>query len=162
MQKLTTTTVTVLITSPLHAPLTGLVPASFTSSSAYVTKSNGTTVSYTLTGKLLEVDSVNAPGLYLLTIPSTVLDIAGFVSVSLSPAIPGTFIPVLYKDEISVAASDMELIRKMLLNNQRINQESATLQILDDNGVDVVLEYYLTDNVGQKSIFNIRNKVKKV
>ncbi len=105
---------------------------------------------------------MNAPGLYLLTIPSTVLDIAGFVSVSLSPAIPGTFIPVLYKDEIGISGGQLELIRKVLLNNERINQEAATLQILDDNGVDVVLEYYLTDNVGQKSIFNIRNKVKKV
>ncbi len=162
MQKLTTTKVTILILSPANAPVTALTPASFTSSSAYVTKADGTTTSYSLTGKLSEIDSVNSPGLYLLTIPSTVLDIVGFVSVTLSPAVPGTFVPAIYKDDVGISGVDMDLIRKVLLNNERINQDSATLQILDDNGVDVVLEYYLTDNVGQKSIFNIRNKVKKV
>lgn len=162
MQKSTTTKVTILILSPSNVPVTALTPASFTSSSAYVIRADGTSTSYSLTGNISEIDAVNSPGLYLLTIPSTVLDIVGFVSVSLSPAIPGTFIPVIYKDEIGISGGQLELIRKMILNNQKINQESATLQILDDNGVDIALEYYLTDDVGGKSIFNIRNKVKKV
>lgn len=162
MQKSTTTKITVLILSPSNVPVTALTPASFTSSSAYVIKADGTSTSYSLTGNISEIDAVNSPGLYLLTIPATVLDIVGFVSVSLSPAIPGTFIPAIYKDEIGISGGQLELIRKVLLNNERINQESATLQILDDNGIDIALEYYLTDEVGGKSIFNIRNKVKKV
>lgn len=129
MQKLTTTKITLLILSPTNVPVTALTPASFTSSSAYVIKADGTSTSYSLTGNISEIDAVNSPGLYLLTIPSTVLDIVGFVSVSLSPAIPGTFIPVIYKDEIGISGGQLELIRKMILNNQKINQESATLQI---------------------------------
>lgn len=113
MQKSTTTKVTVLILSPSNVPVTALVPASFTSSSAYVIKADGTSTSYSLTGNISEIDAVNSPGLYLLTIPATVLDIVGFVSVSLSPAIPGTFIPVIYKDEVGISGVDMELIRKI-------------------------------------------------
>ena len=62
MQKSTTTKVTVLILSPANIPVTALVPASFTSSSAYVTKADGTTTSYNLTGNISEIDAVNSPG----------------------------------------------------------------------------------------------------
>lgn len=108
-----------------------------------------------------EIDSTNTPGLYLITLPASILDQTGQLSVAFYPVAPTTFNSQIYHDEVGISATDFTLIKKVLVNNQVIDAENGLLRIYDDNATDVILEYYLQNGSTNKSIFDIRRKIRK-
>lgn len=77
------------------------------------------------------------------------------------PVAPTTFNSQIYHDEVGISATDFTLIKKVLVNNQVIDAENGLLRIYDDNATDVILEYYLQNGSTNKSIFDIRRKIRK-
>ena len=138
--------------------VTGLVAADFR---CRLTKSDGVTSAFSLVGNISEIDSVNAPGLYLITLPSLVLDKSGYLSVAFYNVTPGDFDSFLFESEVGVSAQDFITIRKYLINNEIVDQPSGVLRIMDDNGIDTFMSYYLQDEQTQPSVYNIRRKIRK-
>lgn len=152
-----TTKITILIKKN-DLGVTGLVPTDFICS---VVKADGTKSTYNLTGNISEIDSVNCPGLYLVTLQSTILDQSGKVSVLFFNSTPTTFDSYLYTDEIGISGTDFLQLKKFLINNQVVDQSTGTLNILDDNNSSVFMSYYLQDEQTLPSIFNIRRRIRK-
>lgn len=152
----TTNKITVLIKLGVVG-VTGLTDADIICT---LVKSDGTNSILSLTGIISEVDSVNSPGLYLVAIPSTAVSISGPISLTFVNVTPGTFDSFSYTNEVGISANDFISIRKYLLNNEIVDQTNGLLKIMDDNGVDVFLSYYLQDEQSKPSIFNIRRKIK--
>jgi len=142
--------------------VTGITSANIQGGSAYFTKADGTTASVVLSGaNLFEIDSVNQPGIYQFLIPGSVLNVIGKLSIAFYPAIGATFIAKVIIEEVGVSISDLALMRKILTNNEVIDQPNGLLRLYDDNGIDVVAEWYLQDDSSSKSIYNIRKKLRK-
>jgi len=142
--------------------VTGITSANIQGGSAYIVKADGTTASVVLSGaNLFEVDSVNQPGIYQFLIPGSVLNVIGKLSIAFYPSIGATFITKVIIEEVGVSISDFALMRKILTNNEVVDQPNGLLRLYDDNGIDVVAEWYLQDDSSTKSIYNIRRKIRK-
>lgn len=126
-----------------------------------VVKADGTKSTYNLTGNISEIDSINCPGLYLITLQSTILDQSGKLSVLFFNSTPSTFDSYLYNDDIGISGGDFLQLKKFLINNQVIDQSAGTLNILDDNNSTIFMSYYLQDEQTLPSIFNIRRRIRK-
>jgi len=153
----TQTKITILVKSGA-TPITGLTAANI---SATLTKGSGVSTTFSLVGNISEINSVTAPGLYLITLPASILDIPGYLSMAFYNVTPGTFDPFLFQSEVGVSAQDFITIRKYLINNEIVDQPSGVLKIMDDNGTDVLMSYYLQDEQTNPSIYNIRRKIRK-
>lgn len=162
----TATRLPLLLVDSFGVGVTGVNSAQIKSGKAFLTKGDGTTafISIVDSGMLqnwYEIDPTNQPGLYSLILPSTSTNVLGKISITLYPDVGATFVAKMVMDEIGVSPSDFSLMKKVLLNNEIIDQGNALLRIYDDNGIDVVAEYYLQDSDSSKSIYNIRRKIRK-
>lgn len=156
--KSTQTKITVLIQNA-GLPVAGLTNSNV---ACKVVKADGTAVTLNLSGLISEIDPATAPGLYLVTLPASILDQIGKISVTFYPVAPTVFLAQSYQDEVGISANDFSLIKKILVNNQIIDESAGLLRIYDDDGVTVALEYYLQNQASNKSIYDIRRKIRKV
>lgn len=138
--------------------VTGLVAGDFI---CKLTKSDGVSTTFSLSGNISEIDSVNAPGLYLITLPASILDKSGYLSIGFYNVVAATFDSFLFESEVGVSAQDFITIRKYLINNEIVDQPSGVLRIMDDNGTDTFMSYYLQDEQTKPSVYNIRRKIRK-
>lgn len=138
--------------------VTGLSDTDVTCS---VVKADGSLSSLFMVGNFVELNPVSSPGLYLVTIPASVLNQSGNISFTFYNVTPGTFDSITLEQDVGLSQSDLIKIRKYLLNNEVVDQQNGLLNILDDNGVDIFLSYYLQDEQTKPSIYNIRRKILK-
>ena len=153
----TQTKITVLIKLG-STEITGLTASSI---ACTLVKGDGTSSVFNLTGNISEINSLTAPGLYLITLPASILNIAGPTSLSFYNTSPGTLNSFTYSNEVGISAQDFVTIKKYLINNEVIDQTNGLLNIMDDNGTDILMSYYLQDEQTMPSIYNIRRKIRK-
>lgn len=152
-----------ILTDSFGTPVTGVLPADVKNAMAYVTKGDGSTTMIPLTSQnFFEIDSVNQPGIYQLLVTAPFLNILGKISIVLYPAVGSTFLTKVLFEDVGTSLSDITLIKKFLYNNEVVDQGNAILRLYDDNGIDILAEWYLQDESTGKSIFNIRRKIRKV
>lgn len=152
--------VPVYLKTSLGANATGIVPANILNGIVEITKADGSTVSITLVGSGMgqnwfEIDSVQSPGLYHILLPTTATSILGPIQYTINPAAT-QFISVAYFETVT---SNLTSIYQFLFGNQKIDQTNSRLIIYQSDGITPLVQYYLTDENAQPSIYNIRNKV---
>lgn len=138
--------------------VTGLVDTDITCS---VVKADGSLASLSMVGNFVELNALSSPGLYLITVPAAVLNQPGYISFTFYNVTPGTFDSVTVEQDVGLSQTDLIKIRKYLLNNEIVDQQNGLLNIMDDNGIDIYLSYYLQDEQTKPSIYNIRRKILK-
>lgn len=138
--------------------VTGLVDTDITCS---VVKADGSLTALSMIGNFIELNAVSSPGLYLVTIPASVLNQPGYISFTFYNVTPGTFDSVTVEQDVGLSQTDLIKIRKYLLNNEIVDQQNGLLNIMDDNGIDIFLSYYLQDEQTKPSIYNIRRRILK-
>lgn len=138
--------------------VTGLVDTDITCS---VVKADGSLTALSMIGNFIELNAVSSPGLYLVTIPASILNQAGKISFTFYNVTPGTFDSITIDEDVGISQIELINIRKYLLNNEVVDQQNGLLNIMDDNGIDIFLSYYLQDEQTKPSIYNIRRRILK-
>ena len=149
-----------LIITKNGVAVTGLLSTDFLNASIQVIKSDGTKSLVPLVdsgiGKnLFEIDSINSPGLYHVLVLAPITSLTGSFQYSIVPA------ATLFDSKVFLNEVSSDLVRKLLTNNESLDQSNGVLTIYDDNGIDPLYQWYLQDSNSTPSIFNIRRKIVK-
>ena len=154
-----------LVTS-LGVGVTGILSTDILNGSVEVVKSDGTTLVvpiYTsgIMKNLFEIDSVQSPGLYHLLLTSSAPSLVGPLQYTIYPSATA-FIAATYFETVSVDSTSLAFLYQFLTGNQKIEVGTDRLIIYQSDGVTPLIQYYLTDQNIQPSLYNIFNKTKVV
>lgn len=162
----TSVRVPVLLLTSLGVGVTGILSSDILNASIEVVKADGTTVVvpiYTsgIMKNLFEIDSVQSPGLYHLLLTSSATSVIGPLQYTVYPSATA-FKAVSYFETVSVDSTNLAFLYQFLIGNQKIDTGTNRLVIYQSDGITPLIQYYLTDQNIQPSLYNIFNKTKVV
>jgi hypothetical protein len=147
-----------LLSETSYAGVTGV-----TSPTVYLIKPDGTKVLKTITSgaNWVELDSVNFPGVYRLTLTATDTNQSGTLEISVKDTASDFY---LGKEEFQNETNDniyalLDSVRKYVRNRTKIDVTNKTFTVYADDNTTVLEVYDLRDQSNLPSVNNIYERI---